>query len=77
MEELPPATLDEYIAQLLAVMIREKECARVSPPHVELQEFLARLRDNATETLRSMTRAKILTCHTLLNSVAFEFTPPK
>ncbi len=77
MEELPPPTLDEYLADLLATMIREKETAKISPPFVEIQELLARLRDNATETLRNMTRSKLLTCHTLLNSVAFEFTPPK
>lgn len=76
-EELDTPTLEEYLAEAIAIKIREMEANRIAPPHVELQELLAKVKEDATEALRRMTKSKLLTCHTTLNSVTFEFTPPK
>ena len=73
--DTPP--LEEYLAGAIAIKIREKEANKVAPPYVELQELLAQVKEDATEALRRMTKSKLLTCHTTLNSVSFEFTPPK
>lgn len=76
-EELDTPPLEEYLAEAIAIKIREKEANGIAPPYVELQELLAKVKEDATEALRRMTKSKLLTCHTTLNSVAFEFTPPK
>lgn len=77
-EELEATSpLEEYLAEVVAGIIEDKIGRGVSPSHADLQETLAKVKEDATEALRRMVRSKLLTCHTTLNSTSFSFTPPK
>lgn len=77
-EELEATSpLEEYLATVVSKIIEGKIDKGVSPPLADLQETLAKVREDATEALRRMVRSKLLTCHTTLDSTSFSFTPPK
>lgn len=76
-EELETPPLEQHLAEVVAEIIRGKEAANVAPMVADMQEIMAKVNKDVKDALNNMTRSGLLTFHRTLNSVTFEFTPPK
>lgn len=76
-EELDTPPLEQHLAAVIADVIKDKEERKIAPAVADMQEITARVNKDVRDALNNMTRSGLLTFHRTLNSVTFEFTPPK
>lgn len=77
MTQTDTAPLKEYLATAVAVVIEDKESRRVAPPLASMEEIMRRTNADIKTALNEMVTSGLLSFHRTVNSVSFEFTPPK
>lgn len=77
MAEMETPPLEQHLAEVIAAIIGDKEKRNAAPMVAEMQEIMAIVNKDVKDALNSMVKSGLLTYHRTLNSVTFEFTPPK
>lgn len=75
LEQTPP--LEQHLAVVLATILEDKETRNVAPVTADMQEIMAAVNQDVRNALNRMVKSGFLTFHRTVNSVTFEFTPPK
>lgn len=77
MANIDTSPLEEHLVSVISDIINGKVSRQVEPCHADIQEIVARVGEDVRVTLNGMVKSGLLSFHRTLNSVTFEFTPPK
>lgn len=77
MTEIETPPLEQHLAEVISSIIREKETSGTLPAMADMVEITSRVNQDVKDSLNAMVKSGLLTFHRTLNSLTFEFTPPK
>lgn len=69
--------LKEYIAEVIAVIIEEKESREQVPTDASIIEIQNMVNNDIKAVLNELVKQGVLMFHKTINDVSFEFKPPK
>lgn len=69
--------LKEYIAEVIAVIIEDKESRKQVPANASIVEILNMANKDIKTSLNELVKQGVLRYYKTINDVSFEFKPPK
>lgn len=69
--------LKEYIGEVIAVIIEDKESRKQVPAEASIVEIQNMANNDIKTVLNELVKQGVLRFHKTINNVSFEFEPPK